>query len=63
MWLIHIHPIGEEKRKGTLGSPYSVKDYYAVNLEFGTEQAFRDFVNTAQSMNFEVIFDWEEISI
>lgn len=36
IWLMPIHPIGEVNRKGTLGSPYSVKDYFAVNPEFGT---------------------------
>ena len=36
LWLMPIHRIGEKNRKGTLGSPYSVKDYYSVNPEFGT---------------------------
>ncbi|HEY0081128.1 MAG TPA: alpha-amylase family glycosyl hydrolase, partial [Pyrinomonadaceae bacterium] len=36
LWLMPIHKIGEKNRKGTLGSPYSVKDYYSVNPEFGT---------------------------
>ena len=27
IWLMPINPIGVEKRKGTLGSYYSVKDY------------------------------------
>lgn len=31
VWLMPIHPIGEKNRKGGLGSPYSVKDYTAVN--------------------------------
>jgi glycosidase len=35
LWLMPIHPIGEKNRKGTLGSPYSVQDYLAVNPEFG----------------------------
>lgn len=26
LWLMPIHPIGVEKRKGSLGSPYAVKD-------------------------------------
>ena len=26
--LLPIHPIGKKDRKGTYGSPYSVKDYY-----------------------------------
>ena len=30
LWLMPIHPIGEQNRKGTLGSPYAVRDYRAV---------------------------------
>src|SRR5690242_10032612 len=42
IWLMPIHPIGIEKRKGTLGSEYSVKDYYGVNPEYGTLEDFRE---------------------
>lgn len=31
VWLMPIHPIGEPRRKGTLGSPYAIRDYRAVN--------------------------------
>src|SRR6266540_2782308 len=31
LWLMPIHPIGQEKKKGTIGSPYAVRDYYAIN--------------------------------
>jgi 4-alpha-glucanotransferase len=31
IWLMPIHPIGEANRKGSLGSPYAVRDYRAVN--------------------------------
>ena len=34
VWLMPVNPIGERNRKGDLGSPYAVKDYYAVNPEF-----------------------------
>src|SRR5580698_1891585 len=37
VWLMPIHPIGQLKRKGTLGSPYSVRDYYAINPDYGTK--------------------------
>ncbi|SFP23734.1 alpha-amylase family glycosyl hydrolase [Qipengyuania nanhaisediminis] len=57
LWLMPIHPIGEENRKGTLGSPYSVQDYYAVNPEFGTEEEFRAFVDAAHEQGFKVILD------
>ena len=57
LWLMPIHPIGEVNRKGTLGSPYSVRDYYAVNAEFGTEAEFRSFVDAAHAQGFKVILD------
>lgn len=57
LWLMPIHPIGEENRKGTLGSPYSVLDYYGVNPEFGTEEEFRAFVDAAHAQGFKVILD------
>ncbi|MCX8056168.1 MAG: alpha-amylase family glycosyl hydrolase [Ignavibacteria bacterium] len=57
LWLMPIHPIGELKRKGSLGSPYSVKDYYAVNPEYGTKEDFRKFVNEAHKLGFKVIID------
>jgi cyclomaltodextrinase / maltogenic alpha-amylase / neopullulanase len=37
VWLMPIHPIGQVKRKGTFGSPYSVRDYYAINPDYGTK--------------------------
>lgn len=57
LWLMPIHPIGKENRKGTLGSPYSVQDYYAVNPEFGTEADFKAFVDAAHAQGFKVILD------
>ncbi len=58
LWLMPIHPIGEVNRKGTLGSPYSVKDFRAVNPEFGTLDDFRAFVDKAHELGFRVIIDW-----
>jgi len=58
LWLMPIHPIGEVNRKGSLGSPYSVRDYYGVNPEFGTLQDFRHFVDAAHTHGFHVILDW-----
>lgn len=58
LWLMPIHPIGAENRKGTLGSPYSVKDYYDVNPEFGTKADFKRFVDAAHAQGFKVILDW-----
>ena len=43
VWLMPIYPIGVEGRKGTLGSYYAVKDYCAINPEFGTLEDFDSF--------------------
>ena len=58
IWLMPIHPIGEEQRKGPLGSPYAVKNYRAVNPELGTEEEFRAFVDRAHELGLKVILDW-----
>ncbi|MFI3298370.1 MAG: alpha-amylase family glycosyl hydrolase [Rikenellaceae bacterium] len=58
IWLMPIFPIGNERRKGTLGSYYSIQDYTAVNPEFGTFNQLCKFVNTAHSLDIKVIIDW-----
>ena len=58
LWFMPIHPIGELNRKGSLGSYYSVKDYLAVNPEFGTLDDFKNLVNEIHSMGMYVIIDW-----
>ncbi|MGY4398144.1 1,4-alpha-glucan branching enzyme [Sphingomonas sp. UYAg733] len=58
IWLMPVHPIGVKNRKGSLGSPYAVRDYYAVNPEFGTVADLRSFVDTAHKLGLHVILDW-----
>lgn len=58
MWLMPIHPVGELNRKGTLGSSYSVRDYRAVNPEYGDAQDFRELVTAAHDAGLKVIIDW-----
>jgi glycosidase len=58
LWLMPIHPIGEKHRKGTLGSPYAVRDYYGVNPEFGSFDDLNAFVAAAHAQGMRVILDW-----
>lgn len=57
IWLMPIHPISKEQRKGTLGSYYAVQDYKAVNPEFGTMEDLKEFVRTAHGYGMKVILD------
>jgi glycosidase len=58
IWLMPIHPIGQKNRKGDLGSPYAVQDYFAINPEFGSETDFQKLVDTAHGLGLKVIIDW-----
>lgn len=58
IWLMPIHPIGIENRKGELGSFYAISDYKTVNPEFGTLEDFTDLVNEIHSLGMKVILDY-----
>ena len=57
LWLMPIHPVGELNRKGNLGSPYSVQDYYAVNPRFGTLDDFKSLVQATHKLGMKIIID------
>ena len=57
LWLMPVQPIGQINRKGTLGSPYSVRDYYDVNPELGTLDDLKQFVRQAHALGMVVILD------
>jgi glycosidase len=57
LWLMPIHPIGEKMRKGTVGSPYAVRDYYAINPDYGTQADLKRLVSEAHKRGMKVILD------
>lgn len=58
LWLMPVYPIGEQGRKGSLGSYYAIRDYLAINPEFGTMADFDAFVERAHGLGLKVILDW-----
>lgn len=57
IWLLPIHPVGTEKRKGTLGSPYAIQDYRGINPEFGTMDDFIRLCGAAHALGMKVLID------
>jgi cyclomaltodextrinase len=57
LWLMPIHPIGQEKKKGTIGSPYAVRDYYVINLDYGTRDDLKKLITEAHRRGMKVIID------
>lgn len=57
IWLMPIHPIGKLHRKGTLGSPYAIRDYREVNPEFGSKEDFQRLCEAIHKRGMKVIID------
>ena len=58
LWFMPVTPISVADRKGKLGSYYAVRDYTAVNPEFGNMQDWKNLVAKAHQLGFKVITDW-----
>lgn len=58
LWFMPVHPIGKVKRKGTLGSYYSIADFRDINPEFGSKDDFKQTIETAHKLGMKVIMDW-----
>ena len=58
VWLMPIHPYGVARAKPPLGSPYAVRDYRAINPDFGIGADFRALVDAVHSRGMKIILDW-----
>ncbi len=57
LWLMPIHPVGKLKAKGTVGSPYAVQDFYAINPDYGTKADLQKLIGEAHKRGLKVIID------
>jgi len=57
LWLMPIHPDGQLNKKGSLGSPYAVRDYYAIDPALGTKEDLHHLIAEAHRRNMKVIID------
>lgn len=57
VYFMPIHPIGQLNKKGSLGCPYSISDYRAVNPDYGTEEDFRALVDAIHARGMKVMID------
>ena len=55
VWLMPIYEVGKEN---SVNSPYCIKDYKALNPEFGNMQEFNSFVDECHKRGMSVIIDW-----
>ena len=57
LWLMPVHPAGKLNSKPPFGSPYAVRDYYAINPRYGTAKDLHALVDAAHARHMRVIID------
>ncbi|MBO7703802.1 MAG: alpha-amylase [Solobacterium sp.] len=57
IYLLPIQPSGEVNRKGSMGSPYAIKDYRAIDPVQGTMEEFISLCKTAHQKGLKVMLD------
>lgn len=57
LYLLPVHPIGKKNRKGTLGSPYSIRDYRKINDELGTLGDFKHLIDATHDQGMKLMMD------
>jgi len=58
IYLMPFHPIGQLRRSGSLGSPYSIRDYLSVDPTLGSEEDLHGFMDLAHDLGMHVIMDF-----
>ena len=57
VYLLPIHPICVKNRKGSLGSPYSIRDFRSINPELGTRDDFQLFIDETHRRGMKLVMD------
>jgi len=57
LWFMPIHPVGVKNRKGTLGSPYAIRDYRALDPSLGTDEDFKHLVKSIHDLGMKAMMD------
>jgi glycosidase len=58
LWLMPVQPVGELNRSGSLGDPYAVRDFLALDPALGSSAELRALVDAAHAQGMRVILDW-----
>lgn len=57
LYLLPVHPIGQKQKKGTYGSPYSIKDYRAINERLGSREDFKALIVKTHDAGMKIMMD------
>ncbi|MBI4645460.1 MAG: alpha-amylase [Bacteroidia bacterium] len=58
IWFMPIQPLGIKNHKGSIGSHYAIRDYTAINPDYGAMDEFKKLVKKIHKSGMYVIIDW-----
>lgn len=57
LYLLPIHPIGKKNRKGSVGCPYSIQDYWSIEPSLGTLEDFKQLIDGVHQHRMKLMID------
>ncbi len=57
IWIMPVNPVGKLNRKGSLGSPYAIRDYRALDPGLGDLTAFKALTEAVHTNSMKLIID------
>lgn len=57
IWLMPVHPVGRDHRKGSAGSPYAIADFREIDPEYGSMEDFVRLVNDIHAKGMKCMID------
>ena len=58
IWMMPIHSIGVQGRRGALGDPYAVSDFEAIDPALGDELSLRVLIEAIHARDMRILFDF-----
>ncbi len=58
IWLMPVQPLGAKGRSGSLGDPYAVRDFTAIDPELGDAAALHALIAAIHQRGMRVLLDW-----
>ncbi|NRR33298.1 DUF3459 domain-containing protein [Oxalobacteraceae bacterium] len=58
VWLMPLQPIGVQGRSGSVGDPYAVRDFMAIDPQLGDAQELRALIADLHARGMRVLLDW-----
>ena len=56
--ILYLMPIYEEGKEKSIGSPYCIRNFKALNTSYGTLAELKSLISAAHSKGMKVMFDW-----